>query len=334
MPISRNLLAGIAAGLVSFLALLSASTGNALIQFFLYVAAPLPIYFVGLALGWQTAAIATVTAGLGLAALSGSLQGLLVGAAQFGPPVLLSYVALLNRPVPSADGQSSSVEWYPSGRLVLWCAVLGAMLSVFLLMLLGKDSAELQKNIETILRQTIEEFRGQSGAATPIPDEDLAIMTKVALALLPAVSGILFAAILFVQFALSYLATKASGYAIRPSLDLSSMTFPPGTPLILAGSVVLAMLLSGYGGIAASAASGAFYFAYLILGLAVIHYVTRNNPYKSLILVGVYLGLLAPLGFNMLVSLLLVIIGLIEPFSPLRRDFMRPPPSTGPPDPQ
>jgi Predicted membrane protein (DUF2232) len=334
MPISRNLLAGIAAGLVSFLALLSATSGNALIQFFLFVAAPLPIYFVGLALGWQTAAIATVAAGLGLSAVSGSLIGLLVGGAQFGPPVLLSYLALLNRGVPSADGRSVFVEWYPSGRLVLWCAVLGTMLSVLLLMLLGKDNAELQKNIESILRQTIQELSGKSGGETSIPDEDLAIMTKVALALLPAVSGTLFATILFVQFSLSHLVTKASGYAIRPSLELSSMTFPPGTPLILAGSVVLAMLLSGYGGIVASAASGAFYFAYMILGLAVIHYLTRNNPYKSLILLGVYLGLLAPLGFNVLVSLLLVIIGLVEPFSPLRRDFMRPPPSTGPPNPQ
>lgn len=332
---NKNLLVGIAAGLVSFVALMSATTGTPVLQFLMFLIAPLPLFLAGMALGWPAAAIGAITAGMAITLLAGPLVGFISAGSQFGPPVLLTYLALLNREAASADGKSTVTEWYPVGRLVLWCAVLGTMLSVVLLMMLGKDAAEVQENLSKVLRQAFEQFRAQSGDATPIPEEDLETMTRVALGLLPAASGMLMTGILLTNLYIAARVTQASGSLTRPWPDLASLTYPPATPLVLAASTGLSLFLSGYAGMTAAAASGAFYFAYVLLGLAVVHYMTRANPGRFAILWAVYFALFF---LNTVASLVIAVIGLTEPFSPIRRNFAKSqppgrPPSNGPPRP-
>lgn len=327
---SQQLLAGIGAGIISFIALMSATTGTPALQFLLFLVAPLPIYLVGLALGWTAAAIASLTAFLAIAALAGPMVAAIAAGTQFGPAVYLTYLALLNRPVPAPDGGGVTVEWYPVGRLVLWCAVFGTVLSMALLLLLGKDHAELQDNLQKILRQAIEQTVAQQSAdGAKIPDEHIDQMTRVAAALLPVASGMLMTGIQLLALYLAARVTHASGLLARPWPDLAAITFPAGTPVILAASVLLTAVLDGYPGLGAAAASGAFYFAYLLLGLAIVHYVTRGNPWRFMLLWGVYFGLIV---FNTVFSLVIAIIGLAEPFSPIRRDFVGNPPPTPPPN--
>ncbi len=320
---TRNIIAGIAAGLASLVMLMSAMTGTPLMQFLLFLATPLPVFLVGLSLGWTSAAIAALTGALAFAALAGPLVALLAAGTQFGPAVLLTYLALLNRPVQTPDGKTV-VEWYPVGRLLLWCAAIGTILSIVLLMLLGKDNAEAQQMFRTLIEQML----AQQSGGEKVPEEHIDAMTAIFMALLPVGSGIFLTAIVAIQFWLASYVASASGNLQRPWPAISAMTFPSGAPLLLVASVVLSMILSDYPGMAASAASGAFYFAYIVLGLAVIHYVTRTNPWRFALLWAVYFGLIIfSTGFSMVVAL----IGLTEPFSPLRRDFMRPPPRAGPP---
>ncbi|KUO64387.1 MAG: hypothetical protein APF80_04810 [Alphaproteobacteria bacterium BRH_c36] len=326
---NKIILVGIAAGLVSFIALMSATTGTPVLQFLMFLISPLPLFLAGLALGWRAAAIGAVTAGISITLLAGPLVGFVSSGSQFGPPVLLTYLALLNREA-APEGKATATEWYPIGRLVLWCAVLGTLLSVILLMMLGKDSNEVQENLSQILRQAFEQFRAQSGDAKPVPEEDLEAMTRVALSLLPAASGMLMTGILLLNLYIAARVTDASGMLSRSWPDLATLSYPPGTPLVLAASVVVSSVLSGFAGMTAAAASGAFYFAYVLLGLAIVHYVTRGNPGRFAILWAVYFALFF---LNTIASLVIAVIGLTEPFSPLRRNFMRPPPPRGPPGP-
>ncbi len=327
---SRSLLAGVGAGLVSFVALMSATTGSPPIQFMLFVAASLPVFLAGLALGWTTGAVAAVTAGVALTLLAGPLVGLISASAQLGPAVLLTYLSTLNRPVPSNDGQSTTVEWYPIGRLVLWAALLGTGLSVLLLTLLGGSGGEFHETLQKILRQAIEQTVAQQANGTKLSEADLKTMTDVAITLLPAASAILMMGILLLNLWTAAHVTRASGLLQRPWPDLAAMTFPPVAPLLLAGSIALAAFLTGYPGMVASAATGAIYFAFVLLGLAVIHHVTRGNPWRTAILWTMYLALIV---FNTGLSILIAIVGLTEPFSPIKRDFTKPPPNppTGPP---
>jgi len=327
---NKGFLVGIGAGLVSFVALLSATTGVPLLQFTLFLIAPLPLYLAGLAFSWPAAGIGAVTAAIGITLIAGPLVGFLVAASQFGPPVVLTYLALLNREVNNSDGSKSATEWYPIGRLILWSAVLGTLLSVGFLMMLGKDAAEVQETLTNVLREAFTQFRAQSPDATPIPEADLEAMTKVALAFIPAASGMLMTSILLINLYIAARVIEASSLLTRPWPDLAAFTYPPGTPLVLTASLVLTLLLSGFPGMAAGAAAGAFYFAYVLLGLAVIHFITRSNPGRFAILWAAYFGLVI---FNTIVSLVLAVIGLTEPFSPLRRDSSKPPPASPPPGP-
>ncbi|MBU1213404.1 MAG: YybS family protein [Alphaproteobacteria bacterium] len=326
----KNFLVGIAAGIVSFIAMMSATTGTPILQFVMFLVAPLPLFLAGLALGWRAAAIGAITAGIAITLLAGPLVGFVSAGSQFGPPVLLTYLALLNREVASPGGNATATEWYPIGRLVLWCAVLGTLLSVILLMMLGKDAVEVQENLSQILRQAFEQFRAQSGDKKPLSEEDLETMTRVALSLLPAASGMLMTGILLINLYIAARVTDASGTLSRPWPDLAALAYPPVTPLVLAASVVVSAVLSGFAGMTAAAASGAFYFAYVLLGLAIVHHITRGNPGRFAILWAVYFALFF---LNTIASLVVAIIGLTEPFSPLRRNFMRPPPHRGPPGP-
>src|SRR5262249_18705443 len=68
------------------------------------------------------------------------------------PAWWLGYLALLARPAGDAD----EIEWYPPGRLVVWAAVLGALVILIGLSQIGSDEATirdtLRRAIETMLR--------------------------------------------------------------------------------------------------------------------------------------------------------------------------------------
>lgn len=328
---NKPLLAGIGAGLIAFVALASAQAGSPPVQFLMLLLAPLPIYLAGLSLGWMTAAIAAVTGFIAITLVSGPLVGLLAAGTQFGPAVYLCYLVLLNREYLAEDG-TVVTEWYPVGRLVLWACAIGTLLTVVLLFLLGRGDAELQDNLGNILRGTIEQAMNQRGDGAKIPDEDVEAMVRLAIALLPAAAGMMMTGFQLLVLYLAARITRAAGHFTRRWPDLAAITYPPVTPLLLAGSFVLSAVLPGFLGRTAAAASGALYLAYILLGLAIITYVTRGSPWRFMLLWAVYFGLIV---FNTIVSLIVAIIGLAEPFSPLRRDFLKQPrsgpPSSGPP---
>ncbi len=315
---TRNILAGIAAGLVSLVMLISATTGVVWMQFLLVVATPLPIYLVGLALGWKIAVAAAITGTISFAALAGLMPALLAAGTHFAPPVLLTYLVMLNRAVAAPDG-TPTIEWYPVGRLVLWCATIGAILSIALLARLGADSGGTQELVRSLVEQVV----AQQASNEDIPEEHIATMTRILSALLPVMSGVGMTAIIVFQLWLAGYIAHSTGNLQRPWPEISTMTFPSGASLVLVACILLSMVLKDLPGSAASAAFGAFFLAFIMLGLAVIHYVTRKNPWRLALLWAVYLGLVM---FSTGFSVLIALIGITEPISPLRRDFTRPPP--------
>jgi hypothetical protein len=69
-------------------------------------------------------------------------------------------------------------------------------------------------------------------------------------------------------------------------------------------------------GLIARAFAGALFFAYVLLGLAVVHYVTRGNTWRPFALWGMYFLLFI---INTLVSLALALLGLADAIWPIRK---------------
>jgi hypothetical protein len=100
------------------------------------------------------------------------------------------------------------------------------------------------------------------------------------------------------------------------------MTYPAGFPLVLAAALA-ASFAPGIVGIAGTSFTGALLLAYLIAGLALMHFIARGRA--RWILWFVYAALFL---FEPYTATVLTVAGLLEPIVKLRRRFGASPPPT------
>lgn len=323
----KLLVASILAGVVAAVAFASATQGPALTRLLLFIVTPLPIFMVGLGIGWRAAAIAAAAGGITLALVGNPAAGAIFTASQMIPGVVLSYLALLNREGTDPNGQRV-VEWYPVGRLVLWAAALGCAVALISIVVLGNDMDGLREAVRGMIEKVLSAQLEGVANGQRLKPEDIDTITNITIALLPALTAISVMGVLLIDLWLAGRMTRAADQLIRPWPDLAAFTLPPITPAVLAASLAISFL-PGIPGLLASAVAGVLFFAYVLIGLAIIHYTSRGNPWRFVMLWLVYLALLFANGIAVFIALL----GLLEPFSPIRRNFMapnQPPPPGGP----
>jgi hypothetical protein len=324
MPLA--LLIGLGAGLVSAVLFASASTGTILGLFVLFLLSPLPVAIVGLGWGW-TIATAAAAAGAALITIAGTPRAAILYVLALGlPTVILVYLTLLNRTVPTApdDGTQSGIVWYPLGRIVTAAALWAGSLGALALLATASDF----EGLRAALRATFE--RVFINAVMPvgerrIGESEVAAFSEVMVLSYSSAVAVMWMTIACLNIWLAGIVTRASGRLARPWPDLSALTLPRSLPLAFALAIGLTFLLPPYLGLMASGFASAFMFAFMLVGLAIIHSITRGHGLRPAILGGVYVALLV---FNPLSSFILGMVGLAEPFSPLRR---RPPPASPPP---
>ncbi|MFA5949713.1 MAG: DUF2232 domain-containing protein [Hyphomicrobium sp.] len=319
----NNLLAGLGLGLVAAVVFASATTGPLLVRYILFFITSLPIALAGLGWGWMTAAIAGCL-GFGIIAIAaGPTVALAFAMTQAAPVVILTYLSLLSRAAIQPPGQASlseadAVEYYPPGRLIVWAAALAGALSFATLLIIGGDLEELRKALGELIEKTI---RGSlpDTAGQSLSNEEIKSLTDTALALLPAATAISWMGSLLFNLWLAGRVTLASGQLARPWPDLAAIEFPRGTGLVL-GVALLGMSLTDYWAMAAASFAGTFFLAYVLLGLAIIHYTTRSRPWRPFALWVLYFCLIFVTGFGVLIALL----GLADAFVHLRARFAPP----------
>ncbi len=315
-----RLLIAVAAGLVSAVVFASATTGPLLMRMVLFLVTPLALFLAGLGLGPLAAAVAGL-AGTLLVLVAGTPMGALVfAAAQAIPVAVLTYLSQLNRAAP--DG---SVEWYPAGRLIIVAAILAGVFSSLTLMLLGGDVETLRTALREMLQTFVTNELPKMPDAPTLGPAEIDEATAIALALLPAASAISTMGSLLFNFWLAGRITLASGRLRRPWPDIPAIVYPPVTPLLLAVAAGAAFL-AGLPGLIAAGFAGPLFLAYVLLGLAVVHYMTRGRPWRPFALWGLYASLFI---MNTIASLAIALLGLAEAIWPMRR--ATPPPKPPPP---
>ena len=312
-------------GLVSAVVFLSATTGPMLIRFALFLLTSLPIFLAGLGWGWRFAALAGIVSVSIVAAASNFQVAGVYALTQILPAIVLSYLALLNRPYQPDGADSETVEWYPVGRLVLWAAVMAGAITLAVLVVIGQDFDELRTGLKGYLSETIKTNMPPGADGKPLDDSQLETMTDIMVAVLPAASAVSWLTALVFNLWLAGRITLAAGQLRRPWPDISAMEYPPGTALMLLASL-LATGAKGTAGAVGTAFLGAFFLAYVLAGLAVIHYVTRAKPWRPFGLWLLYIGLLV---VAVWIAVIIALVGLAD--RPLRlRERAFP---TGPPPP-
>ena len=308
------------AGAASALMFASISSG-ALISLVLAYLAPLPLMLAAIAWGPLCGAIGGLFATLVIAgALSPSLA-LGYGLAFALPAWWLGHLAMLGRPVAggvaSTDAASLQVEWYPLGRILLWIAALATILTAGSLYSLGSDASAIsdamRRGFARILSMVSE---------TTVAESDPRV------GLMVAIIPVLLAASQMAALALNlYLAAKVasvSGRLHRPWPDLSSTSLPPMTLVALCVALAFSFF-GGMTGILAVVVTTVLTMAYALVGLAVLHTVTRDLANRGFWLAAAYLII-----FMFSVSLvLLTALGLADAVFGFRERFLRnrqPPP--------
>src|SRR5437762_10717541 len=136
-------LIGIGAGAASALRFASIASGSPL-SFVLANFAQLPIMLA--AIGWTHLAgligVLIASAGLAVATTGSVAFAFLLGIGL--PAWWMGYLALLGRP---SQSNPAAIEWYPLGRIVVWTAILAALVVLVTLMRYGFSAAEIQAGL-------------------------------------------------------------------------------------------------------------------------------------------------------------------------------------------
>jgi hypothetical protein len=305
-------LIGLGAGAASALLFASVLSGS-ILSVVLFYLAPLPILIA--AIGWShwaglSAALAAAL-GLGLAFGIVLFPAFLISVGL--PAWWLGYLALLARPAASAG----EMEWYPPGRLVVWAAILGAMVIMVALTLFGGDEATAQ--VKALLRNAFERMprsqtdipAGEAPAIPGVSDPDRRI--DILVALIPPGAAVLATITQLLVLWLAARIVKISGRLKRPWPDLAAMRFPAATPFVLVAAIA-GSFLPNIMGVGAAVLAASLLVAHAALGFAVLHGITRRLQSRSIVLVGVYTAVVIFVWPALLVALL----GLIDTALDLR----------------
>jgi Predicted membrane protein (DUF2232) len=315
---------GIGAGVAAALLFASVTSGIWL-SIPLFYLAPLPIMIAGLGWSHWAALIASLTGALTLGGVFGVvfLFAFLAGAGV--PAWWLGYLAMLARPATANGGigQPAPLEWYPPGRLVIWAAVLAALVVIVAIPNFGTDAesfrAGLRSALNTVLRA---EIATQADVPSGMPARADRLIEFLVSAI-PLAAAILATITNLFNLWLAARIVKFSGRLARPWPQLSDLRFPP----LLMAALALAVALSfvdGMLGIVAGIASAALLLAYGVLGFAVLHAMTQGLQMRPFLL-GLAYAAVFLIGWPILA---LCLLGLIDTAFDLRGRVAR---KRGPP---
>jgi hypothetical protein len=308
------------AGAASALMFASIVSG-ALISLVLVYLAPLPLMLAAIAWGPLCGALGGLVATLVIAGALSPPLALGYGLAFALPAWWLGHLAMLGRPVASGiastDAASLQVEWYPLGRILLWIAALATLLTAGSLYSLGSDASAIsdamRRGFAKILSLVSE---------TTVTESDPRVGLMVAV--IPVLVAASQMATLTLNLWLAAKVAAVSGRLHRPWPDLSGTSLPPMTLVALCVALAFSFF-SGMTGILAVVVTTVLMMAYALVGLAVLHTITRDLANRGFWLATAYAIL-----FMFSVSLiLLTALGLADAVFGFRERFLRnrqPPP--------
>jgi len=303
MPIAFIIGAG--SGVVSAALFASAATSTAIAAILFYLA-PLPLGLAGLGWGASAAAIAALVGALLIALVLGPDPAGAFALTAGVPIALLTYLALLSRPIAvQADGTQAGIEYYPPGRLLGWAATLAGLLAVAMILYFGPDAETYKASIGQLVDRS---------ALKEIDPEGKIFNAELISRALPAAFAIVWLSIILFNFWLAGLIVNASGHAKRPWPRLDMLDLPNAFFIVFTVALI-SSFLPGLLGLMATGLSGALLYTYMLQGLAVLHAYTRGFAYRGLLLGGVYLGIVL-IGW---VAIAMAILGLAEPMLRLRQ---------------
>jgi hypothetical protein len=310
---------GIGAGAAAALLFATLASGSAF-SIFLFYLTPLPILLAGIAWSQLTGLIAAVAAAALLGYALGRWFFLSFLVAIGIPAYTLSYLALLARD----DNGDGTLEWFPAGTLVIAAALLAALATALTVPALGLDIDTYRNTLKDGFERVL---RAQTGTPAGQPlqlpgGRDTKQVLDLLAIIMPPFAALMTMGTSLLNLWLAGRIARTSGRLQRPWPDLNELRFPNFTPLLFAIIIALTFL-PGIAGLIASLFGATLLFAYVLMGFAVIHHITRPMGARFIILAGVW-TVMFMFGWTLLI---VALIGLADPIFNFRQRFAGTPPA-------
>jgi hypothetical protein len=272
-------LIGIGAGAAAALLFASVLSGS-ILSVVLFYLAPLPILIAGIGWSHWAALIGSLFAASALAAFFGPFFFVAFSIGIGLPAWWLAYLALLARPLPD----TTKLEWYPAGRIVVWAAIFGGLVVVATIPSFGWTLESFNTSLRAALEKLFRaQMRTPSGTPLEVPGADTARLLDFLVVVTPLGIAVVSTVINLVNLWLAAKVVKVSGRLRRPWPVLPQMQFAPYTPALLA-TAIAGSFLPGLMGLIGGIFAVSLFAAYAVLGFAVLHTVTAGISARALIL--------------------------------------------------
>ena len=285
----------------------SPTSGNTFSLIFVFFA-PLPLFAAGLGLG-LTSTLAAIAAGVVASAVVGGPFDIPFGAPGYAlaegvPAALLVRQALLSRQ------EGGTTSWYPPGHLLTWLTGLAAAYILLATLALAGSPGGLVGAIEAALGSFVE--RAQETELAVDATEMIEFMADR----LPAAAAIGWVFCVAVNMALAQAILVRRNRNRRPSTAFSTIEVPTVVLFPFVAALALSFVPGTLGFLGLTLAV-ILSIPYFLVGLAVLHTVSRPWPMRELILGAVYV--LTIVVFWFLIAL--AALGFVERWLRLRRRF-------------
>ncbi len=298
---NRQSLYALAAGVASallYLAILSGSPGSFVLAYF----SQAPLFLAGLALGVTPAAIACGIALVGLVAATE-----IATAALFVLLTALPVIYVVRQTLLSRQDAAGRTEWYPPGLILAGLTAYGLVLlaaaAAYYAGTAGGLEAAARHYLETVLQVS---SGGDKTSVRP--------MVELVARFIPGTVIASAVIMVVVNAAIAQGALAKTGHALRPSPAYRQVSLP-AWPAYALPIVVAAAFVPGQIGFLGGNAAVIVAVPFALVGLAVLHSVSRHWPARGLALGFIYLTTLL-LGWP---AILVAGIGVVDHWSPLRR---------------
>lgn len=311
------LIIGIIAGLCTALLNLSGYAGGIVgVGFILVLISPLPLMISSLGWGSFVGLTAAITSGLVLAILISPLAGFLFFLLNSLPAWWFTHLLGMNR----ANEEDGTVEWYPLSRLLMWLAGVAAVTTMAMFVPFGFSLEEYRDTISNLMHQVYGAQNFDTPSGTGLNLDDLAaIVSRLA----PTASAVMLVFSTAINLYLAAKIVEKSGKLVRPWPDLHQLTMQPLAAYLFLISLIALFLLSDLPGIFAQIIASSFGAVLTLVGLSVLHFMTRNSNARLAILWTTYFLLVV---FQW-VALILIILGTSEVLINIRSRSSSLPPS-------
>lgn len=276
-------LVALAAGLASAL-MFSSLVSGALVSLLLFYLSPLPLMVAALGWGPATALIAGLLAAAGLMSMFGFVYMAAFALTVALPAWWLGNLALLARPVSEDErlaGLSPALDWYPTGRILVWIAGFAILTTVSALLTLGTDHAAISAALRRGLLRVL--AAGTDGVRSPEGEKFIDFLVALA----PGAATLIAMLTLTFNLWLSAKITIMSARLKRPWPDLRTTTMPNIVLAVLAVAFALC-LVGGMVGMIAQIITSALLMSYAVTGFAVLHTLTQSFSGRTVVLTASY----------------------------------------------